>query len=97
MPDISNYMEFIEIFGISIFIGVILTIITYFIFRKSIVMKYIPGTLICIGFLVKLFLTKNLFSTENINQLIFLLSILISGIISLFTGLIIGIIVKEKK
>ena len=97
MPDISSYVGFIEIFGISILIGIALTIIVYFIFRKSRVMKYIPGTLIIIGFVVKLFLAENLFVPQNINQLIFLMSIFIAGIISLFTGLIIGILVKEKK
>lgn len=97
MKDLVIHLEFAKILGIFSVLGIVATIITFFMARKNRIIKYIPGVLlIAFGLYNLIYLGGDSLSAEEFNRLSMAILGMISGILGLFTGLIIGVITKVK-
>lgn len=98
MEEFIVHLEFAKILGIVSIITMILTLITYLVFRSNRVVKYIPGLiLILIGFYNLFYLGRESSTINGVNKIFIILVTMIGGFIGLSTGLIIGIIKKNKE
>lgn len=95
------HLEFGKILIIVSIASILLTCLMYFIVRKHPkykLVKYIPGFIFTlIGAYNLLNIGMNLPDTEDFYILLATTIFIVAGLIGLFTGLIIGIIKKEKK
>lgn len=101
MEELKVHLEFGKIIAAVCLMAIIITILIYFIFRKERkyrLLKYIPGLiLVGIGLFNLFYLGIDLPGINEFNKVLIIVISLVSGFISLFTGLIIGIINKGKK
>lgn len=98
MEELIVHLEFAKIL-VAFALGVIvITSITYLIFRKSRIIKYIPGLiLILIGIYNLYYIGGHSTTLEGVNRLLIVVTMLITGLIGLLTGLIIGIFTKGRE
>lgn len=101
MQDLIVHLEFAKILGLVTLISILVTVIVYYIFRNQIkyrLLKYIPGFIfILIGIFNLMSLGIELPGINEFNKILIIVISMVGGFISLFTGLIIGVINKEKK
>lgn len=101
LEKLAVHLEFGKILIIIALMSILITCLTYFIVRKNPkykLVKYIPG------FIFTLIGGYNLFNmgvrlpeTDEFNIFLLTIIFIVAGLIGLFTGLIIGVITKEKK
>lgn len=97
MEELIIHLEFAKILAIIAIGAIIITIISYIIARKNRVVKYIPGLiLIILGVYNLFYLGQDTSTIEGFNRLYVVIISMISGFIGLSTGLIIGILTKDK-
>lgn len=98
MEELLVHLEFGKIIAITSIIVIIITIIIDLIFSKYSLVKYIPGTIfIIIGLFNLLKIGVEKIGVDELNRMFIVLITIITGFIGLCTGLIIGIIRKEKR
>lgn len=97
MKDIIVHLEFAKILALVCFIVVIFTVVLFLIVKNNRIIKYIPGfILIIVGIYNLFYLGQDSTTVDGINRLYMIIISMISGLIGLSSGLIIGIIKKEK-
>lgn len=97
MKDIIVHLEFAKILALVCFIVVIFTVVLFLIAKNYRIIKYIPGfILIIVGIYNLFYLGQDSTTVDGINRLYMIIISMISGLIGLSSGLIIGIIKKEK-
>lgn len=101
MDKLAVHLEFGKILVIVAIISIILTSLMYFIFRKHSkynLVKYIPGLIFTgLGVYNLLTIGISLPDTNEFNRVLMTLVFMVAGLIGIFTGLIIGVITKDKK
>jgi len=98
MEELIVHLEFGKVIAITSAIVIIITIITDVIFRKYSLVKYVPGTIIIIiGLFNLLKVGVENIGLDDFNRMFLVLITLITGFIGICTGLIIGIIRKDKR
>lgn len=98
MKELLVHFEFAKILGGFAFASIIITSLTYLIFRKNRIIKYIPGLILIMIGIYNLFYVGEQSSTlEGVNRLLIVITTMISGFICLSTGLIIGIFTKGRE
>lgn len=101
MDELRVHLEFAKILALVVVISILLTIIVYFIFRKNIkyrLARYIPGLLLLlIGLYNIMNLGIELPAITEFNKVLIIVISMIGSFISFSTGLIIGIVNKQKK
>lgn len=98
MDEFLLHLEYVKLIGYVAIFSIVITFITYLIFKKYRLVKYIPGTILITFGLYSIYTIKgDLISPEGLNKIIFFLIGFGGGIISLLTGLILGVYNKEKK
>lgn len=97
MKELVIHLEFAKILGIFSMLSIVVTIIAFFLAGKSRTVKYIPGILLIVfGLYNLIYLGGDSLGGEEFNRLYMVMIGMISGILGLFTGLIIGVITKVK-
>jgi hypothetical protein len=98
MERFTEHMEFAKILGIVVVGVIVFTVITHFIFKKSRVIRYIPG-LICllIGLYNLFYMGEEVSTLDGVNRLLIITISMISGFVGISTGLIIGVFRKGKE
>lgn len=100
MEKLVVHLEFGKILGIVSIISILITYIIHFIFRKDFkykLVKYAPGFILILIGIYNLFnLGIDLPDTNEFNRVLATVIFLVAGFIGLFTGLIIGVINKDK-
>lgn len=97
MKDFIVHLEFAKILALVCFIVVIFTVVLFLIVKNNRIIKYIPGfILIIVGIYNLFYLGQDSTTVDGINRLYMIIISMISGLIGLSSGLIIGIIKKEK-
>ena len=82
--------------GFSIAI-ILITVVTYLIFKKNRFIKYLPGlVLFIIGLYNLFFLEKDSYSINELNRISIAAMACITGVVGLSTGLIIGVWKKGR-
>lgn len=101
LQKLSVHLEFGKVLIIIAIISILLTCLMHFIFRKNLkykLVKYIPGFILTLIGVYNLFSVGiNLPDINEFNMLLATIIFIIAGLIGLFTGLIIGVINKDKK
>lgn len=82
--------------------AILITVIIHFIFRKySKYIKYLPGLIMIVTGIIRLFTTFDLIlEAEGLENLMFFTTFVVSGFIGIFAALILGVYekpVKKKK
>lgn len=98
MEELMVHMEFARILGGFALGSILITSITYLIFKKNRIIKYVPGLiLIIIGIYNLSYVGQQSSTIEGVNRLLIVLTTMISGFIGLSTGLVIGIFIKGRE
>lgn len=98
MEEFIVHLEFAKTLGIVSVIAILFTLIVYLIFKNNRVVKYIPGLIfILIGLYNLFYLGSESTTIDEVNMIFIIIVALISGFVGLATGLIIGIIKKNKE
>jgi len=101
VDDLIVHLEFAKILGLVAVISILLTSIVYIIFRKQPkyrLLKYIPGLIfILIGIYNIVNLGIELPGVNEFDKVLIIVISIVGGCISLFTGLIIGVIMKDTQ
>lgn len=92
MEEFIMHLDYAKKLG-ALSVGVILiTIITYFIFKKNRFIKYLPGLILfIIGLYNLLFLGKGSNSANELNRISLAIMAMVTSFVGLATGLIIGV------
>lgn len=101
LENLGAHLEFGKVLIIVSIISILITCLIYFIFRRNPkynLIKYIPGSVLTlIGVYNLLRVGMNLPDTSEFDRVLLTMIFIIGGVIGLFTGLIIGVINKDKK
>lgn len=101
LEKLAVHLEFGKILVIIALVSILLTCFMYFIVRKHPkykMVKYIPGFIFtAVGVYNLLNIGINLPDINEFQMVLATVIFIIAGLVGLFTGLIIGIIKKEKK
>ena len=101
LEKLAVHLEFGKILIIIALISILLTCLMYYIVRKNPkykLVKYIPGFVFTIVGGYNLFnIGIHLPNTEDFYMILATIIFIVAGLIGLLTGLIIGIVKKEKK
>ena len=101
LEQLVVHLEFGKVLIIIALVSILLTCLMYFIVRKNPkykLVKYIPGFIFTIVGGYNLFnIGINLPDTEDFYMVLATIIFIVAGLIGLLTGLIIGIVKKEKK
>lgn len=98
MEEFIIHSEFTKLLGGFVLGAIIITSIIHFVFRKNRIIKYTPGLILIVMGLYNLFLLgRDSSSMDGFNRLLTIIVLMISGLMGLATGLIIGIVRKGKE
>ncbi|HZK33298.1 MAG TPA: hypothetical protein VFC60_02250 [Tissierellaceae bacterium] len=101
LEKLAVHLEFGKILIIIAIVSILLTCLMYFIVRKNPkykLVKYIPGFIFTLIGGYNLFnMGINLPETDEFNMFLLTIIFIVAGLVGLLTGLIIGIVTKEKK
>lgn len=98
MKELIVHLEFAKILGTFIFGSIIITSVTYLIFKKNRFIKYIPGLILMIvGIYNVFYIGKDSFTLDGVNRLLLITITMVAGFIGISTGLIIGIFKKGRE
>lgn len=98
MEEFLLHLEYVKLIGYVAVFSIVITFITYLIFKKYRLVKYIPGTIfLALGLYSIYTINSDLSSPEGLNKIVVFLIGFGGGIVSLLTGLILGVYNKEKK
>lgn len=101
LEKLAVHLEFGKILIIIAMISILLTCLIYFIVRKHPkynLVKYIPGFVFTLIGVYNLFnVGLRLPDTDEFNLVLVTIIFIIAGLVGLFTGLIIGVVNKDKK
>lgn len=98
MGEFGIHLKFAKMLGGLSLAVIFITSITYFIFKKSRFIKYLPGfILFIIGLYNLYFLGADSYSANDINRLLIATMGMVTGIVGLSTGLIIGVYKKGRE
>ncbi|WP_353096469.1 hypothetical protein [Tissierella praeacuta] len=98
MKELIVHLEFAKILGVFILGAIIITSVTYLIFRKNRFIKYIPGfILMIIGIYNLFYIGKDSFTLDGVNRLFIIMITMVAGFVGVSTGLVIGIFKKGRE
>lgn len=101
MSEFAVHLEFAKILGLVSFIGALLTGIVYYIFKdkeKYRLVKYIPGLIFILIALINVAIIGiSIPGIDELNKVLLIVMAMVGGFVAWLTGLIIGVITKEKK
>ena len=97
MEGLISHLEYVKMLvGLTIF-SVLITLIVYFIFKKNKLVKYLPGFVFLIIGLYHSYHILIKSSIDDFKRLFIATAGIVTGIIGLSMGLIIGIFTKERQ
>lgn len=101
LQSLAVHLEFGKILTIISIVSILLTYLIHFIFRKYPkyrLAKYSPGFIFTLVGGYSLFsLGISLPEAHEFNMLLITIIFIVAGLVGMFTGLIIGVVNKEKK